>query len=198
MSTSGAADRTWSPMSRRLLLALPLPKVASNELANNCSSIISGTNNLRPVGASNYHITVHFFGNLQSNQLDQVRALSQYNIGVTGLPLFCRLGGIAQMPKNDRARLLYAELKEGWSAVISFIKKVYKVVAAAGFPVQFPHLLPHITVARVRRGVNFISSLITPWSSSPFLLDRLVLYESFLSRAGVRYEPSDCQKRTSL
>ena len=148
--------------------------------------------------AYNYHITVRFFGDLQLNRLDEVRALCRHHTIVTGLLLFYQLEKILQMLEHGRARLLYAGLKHGRLTVTSFIQRVRKVVAVAGFPVKLHKVLPHVTVTMVTRCRDFSLPLIRSWLSVPFVLDRIVLYDPFLSCTGLRYIPVDCQKRVSL
>ena len=92
------------------------------------------------------------------------------------------------------ARVVYAVLGEGRVAVTDFLARLRGLVAAAGFPVDRRPPLPHVTVARVRRGRDWRMRSAVTWSGVPFLLDRLVLFESHLGRIGARYEPLATQR----
>ena len=187
MSSAGAGAPAAS--TRRVFLALPLPPPARQEVAAHCAPLAEQGAALRPVAPAGYHVTVHFFGNLVCGDLARVRKLCLDDTLASAAPLCCRFSALGQLPPRGRARVVHAVIGEGAGALQDFTMRVRALVAAAGFAVDRRPPLPHVTVARVRRGMTWTPRSSVTWSGVAFLLDRLVLFESHLGRAGARYEP---------
>lgn len=192
MSRDGVRARAET--TRRVFLALPLPEAARHELAERCATLAADSAALRPVPPVGYHVTVHFFGRLASADVARARRLCCHVTLAAMAALPCRLTGLGQLPPRGPARVVYAVLGEGRVAVTDFLARLRRLVAAAGFPVDRRPPLPHVTVARVRRGRDWRMRSAVTWSGVPFLLDRLVLFESHLGRIGARYEPLATQR----
>ena len=177
-----------SERARRVFLALPLPPAARRELETRCAPLLAAAPVLRPVAPAGYHVTVHFFGSLSDGALARAGGLCRLDTLREPVPLRCRLAGLGQLPPHGPARVAHAALGAGVGAVTDFLIRMRAAVAAAGFPVERRPPLPHVTVARVRRGCNWTLRAPVTWAGSWFVLDRLVLFESHLDRVGARYE----------
>ena len=134
-------------------------------------------------------MTVHFFGCLACGDLARARELCLDDTLAAVAPLRCRFSALGQLPARGPARVVHAVIGEGAAALQDFMMRMRAWVAAAGFAVDRRPPLPHVTVARVRRGVKWTERSTVTWSGAAFLFDRLVLFESHLGRAGARYEP---------
>lgn len=187
-AASGPAESGSTEPARRVFLALPLPAPARRELAVRCAPLIAAADMLRPVAPAGYHVTVHFFGNLSGGDLARAHELCRRDTLKEMVPLRCRLTGLGQLPPHGPARVVHAVFGGGGVAVADFMTRMRGLVAAAGFPVDRRPPRPHVTVARVRRARNWTARAPVTWSGAWFLLDRLVLFESHLDRAGARYE----------
>ena len=187
MSPAGAGAPAAD--TRRVFLALPLPHAARQEVAAHCAPLAMEGAALRPVAPAGYHITVHFFGSLACGHLARARELCLDDALASVAPLRCRFSALGQLPPRGAARVVHAVIGEGAAALEDFMMQVRGLVAAAGFAVDRRPPLPHVTVARVRRGMKWTARSTVAWSGVAFLLDRLVLFESLLGRAGARYEP---------
>ena len=186
MSRNGA--EVPAETTRRVFLALPMPPAARRELATRCAPLAADGDALRQVAPTGYHLTVHFFGNLAGSDLARARELCLDATLAAVAPLRCRFSALGQLPPRGQARVVHAVLGEGVAALTDFVVRMRALVSAAGFAVDRRPPLPHVTVARVRRGVKWTAPSTVTWSGVPFLLDRLVLFESHLGRAGARYE----------
>ena len=185
---SGPARSGPDPSTRRVFLALPLPPPARRELAARCAPLLAAADALRPVAPAGYHVTVHFFGNLSGGDLARACELCRRDALRDMVPLRCRLTGLAQLPPHGPARVLHAVFGGGAGALADFLARMRGLAAGAGFPVDRRPPRPHVTVARVRRARTWTARAPVTWSGAWFLLDRLVLFESHLDRAGARYE----------
>lgn len=177
-----------SERARRVFLALPLPPPARRELEARCAPLLAAAPGLRPVAPAGYHVTVHFFGSLSNGALARAGGLCRLEALRESIPLRCRLAGLGQLPPHGPARVVHGVLGAGAAAVTDFLIGMRAAVAAAGFPVERRPPLPHLTVARVRRGRNWTLRAPVTWTGAWFVLDRLVLFESHPDRAGARYE----------
>ena len=187
MSPAGAGPPAAS--TRRVFLALPLPQAAQQDVAAHCAPLAAEGAALRSVAPAGYHITVHFFGSLAGGELARARELCLDDSLAPVAPLRCRFSALGQLPPRGPARVVHAVIGEGAAALKDFMVRVRALVAAAGFAVDRRPPLPHVTVARVRRGMKWTVRSTVTWAGVAFLLDRLVLFESHLGHAGARYEP---------
>ena len=176
--------------SRRVFLALPLPAPARRELARlSQSALAAHAAHLRLVDPAGYHASVHFFGPLATDDLRRAQSLCGQVAEALAAPLRCGLAGLAQLPPRGPARVVHAVFGEGRGALAAFLAEARRRIAAAAFPVAARSPLPHVTVARVRRGRRWRMSDRVVLPGAPFVLDQLVLFESHLHPTGARYVP---------
>lgn len=223
---SGSVSGSDAPAAvRRVFLGLPLPAAARRELAALSESALAAhAAHLRLVDPAGYHATVHFFGPLEADDLRRAQALCGQVVKALSAPLRCALAGLAPFPPRGPARVVHAEFGEGHGALTAFLAAARERIAAAAFPVPARAPLPHVTVARVRRGrrwrmaeqLDVLAAVpnasagkrrlcvdfgrLPPRgvaSPAPFLLDQLVLFESHLHPAGARYVPLTTRRPAS-
>ena len=201
--------------ARRVFLALPLPAAARRELAAMTQSALAAHQAcLRLVDPLGYHATVHFFGPLHADDLSRAHTLCAQVAEALPSPLPCALTGLAQLPPRGAARVVCAVFGEGHDALAAFLAAARNRIGAAGFALPARGALPHVTVARVRHGRHWRMPDRVPVprtgpgpadgdtrlgiglrprgpgaAATRFVLDRLVLFESHLHRAGARYVP---------
>ena len=201
---SGSGSRTPAA-ARRVFLALPLPAAARRELAGLVQSALAAhASHLRLVAPVGYHATVHFFGPLAADDLSRAHTLCAKVAEALPASLPCALTGLAQLPPRGAARVVCAVFGEGHDALAAFLAEARNRIGAAAFAVSARSPLPHVTVARVRRGRHWRMpdrealpgsgiDLRRPCGQGAvparFVLDQLVLFESHLHRAGARYVP---------
>jgi 2'-5' RNA ligase len=176
--------------AKRVFLALPLPSAARGELARLTEAALTPhAAHLRLVDPAGYHATVHFFGALATDELNRARALCGQVVEALAAPLRCAVAGLAQLPARGPARVVHAEFGDGRGALAAFLTEARERIAAAAFPVPARSPLPHVTVARVRRGRRWRLADPVAVAGVPFVLDQLVLFESHLHPSGARYVP---------
>lgn len=174
--------------TRRVFLALPLPAPARRALAlQSHTALAAHAADLRLVDPAGYHATVHFFGPLATADLQRAQALCGQVVAALAAPLRCCLAGLAQLPPRGPARVVHAVFGDGRDAVAAFLAEARERIAAAAFPVPARSPLPHVTVARVRHRRRWRMTGPVALPGVPFVLDRLVLFESLLHPGGARY-----------
>jgi 2'-5' RNA ligase len=133
------------------------------------------------------HLTLRFIGEVDRHQAADVAA-ALGSVHAAGFDL--ALSGVGMFDRRGRPEALWAGVTPH-DAVADLHKKVDYAVQRAGLPAETRAYLPHITVARLPRGIGPLDAFMTmhgglaghPWRVTDFCL-----YESFLGKDGSVYE----------
>ena len=145
---------------KRCFLAVKAPALTQIEdkLRNYSESLNVKISIVEP---SNYHFTLHFFGDLDDTQIERIDfQLRNLKFSSFELELF----GTGIIPKNKpkRARVLYIDTLSGTVSLGNLVKSVRKLIKQAGFQIPQKQFLPHLTVARIKYGTE-IDKLVEDW-----------------------------------
>lgn len=168
----------------RLFIGIPLAAAVSGELRAASARIRSTGDGLRWSAPESWHVTLQFLGNTSPEQyacvVSRLRALHAPPVPVCLEELGC----------FERAGILIASIRPTPEMLLLQVR-VTAATQPCGFVPEARPFQPHITLARgngrphldqlkakIRRPANF-----TRFTASEFLL-----YESFLSPAGSRYQ----------
>ena len=174
-------------MSRPLIfIAYTLPAEAASALATWMEEALGGADEVRLVPAENLHITLVFCGRLPDDRVDEVIERTRAAIAVDRAPLYAptRVRALAraaialelEAAEPDRAR-------RGWPLGTLALE-----LTSAGLRrPETREWLPHVTVARARRGQRPAVTMEPPDLS--FAPDAVAVLESVSVPGGVRYEP---------
>jgi 2'-5' RNA ligase len=173
----------------RVFAALPLPQAASAALAAAVEPLRSAFPGIRWVNASGFHITLHFFGELETRQVDELR-------GALGLPglhgpsIAARLGALGQFPPQGRPRVLWVSLERGADEARSCWERFERTVAPLGWQPDPRGFTPHITAGRAgREPPPFVDTAAFSAPALDFKFSEIVLFESVPGRGGAVYNP---------
>jgi 2'-5' RNA ligase len=171
----------------RLFVGIPLAAATIAELSAISARLRAAGDGLRWTSAQSWHITLQFLGNSEREQYERVVArlravrVPPFPIALEGLGFF------------DRTGILFAGVKVS-PGLLVLQEKVVKATSLCGFtPEVRPHR-PHIALARSKgkgrreNKVDIEARIKGRPSFSKFVADQFLLYESFLSSAGSRYE----------
>jgi 2'-5' RNA ligase len=167
----------------RLFVAIRPPETVRDRLID----AMDGTPELRWVGDDQLHLTLRFIGEVESPLADDIAfALSRvqfyrFELTVGGVGIFERRNGgalwAAVSPKEPAAALA---------------AKIERACVGAGLEPERRAFHPHITLARWNRRSAVAAQAFLErnraLASSPFAVERFILYESRLSRHGAHYE----------
>jgi len=142
---------------------------------------------LRWVGDEQLHLTLRFIGEVERPTANDVAEA----LGRLRSPQFdLRVNGVGKFEKRNGGALWAAV--EPKQPVIALAAKVERAVQLAGLEPERRAFTPHITLARWNRGnaeaVDAFLRRNGDLRSEPFAVDRLILFESNLSRHGPHYE----------
>ena len=177
----------------RLFVALDLPKDAREALAAWGREVAAGDGaerRLRLVPADALHVTLCFLGWRDEGQAEEIATLALGAVpeGAPAPPL--ALGPGAWLPPR-RPRVLAVDLADEAGALADLQARVSDALAArAAFEPEKRPFRPHVTVARVPRGVR-AGGREEPPPPAPLRFPgaAVTLYRSRLSGAGAQYEP---------
>ncbi len=173
----------------RLFLALDLPESARAELLTWRQNALEGRDDLRPLAPEALHVTLVFLGYLPEKKLEQTVAAAFE--GVQDLPA-PRLAVQDVRPVPPREPRLFAfDLSDEEARATTLQAAASEALAAARLyrPEKRP-FWPHVTFARVKRGVRRAPPVqADELPGNPFTAGQVTLYRSHLSPRGARYEP---------
>ncbi len=170
----------------RLFVALPVDEEVRRRLAEATASWRTGERGdehwrwTRPAG---WHVTLAFLGDVDDERAGEV-------VDVVG-PAVAGAGGV-RLALSDvahfRRRVLHVALAdEPPGAVAGLGEDVQQALAAADFPVKQQPVVPHLTLARARKGQRpALPDLLVP--EATWTVDEARVYVSHLHPKGARYE----------
>lgn len=170
----------------RLFVALRPPPVIRDRLMD----VMHGIPDARWQDDEQLHLTLRFIGEVDGGKADDiVLALT----GMRAKPVTAALAGVGSFGPGDAATTLWAGVSPRLP-LTALHAKIDRALTTTGLAPDRRAYRPHVTLARLSRSAGR-SSLVRRWlaehaalTSAPFVLDRIVLYESTLGRDGARYD----------
>ena len=173
----------------RVFAALPLPPSAVDSIVALIGPIRRTNPGLRWVSASTYHLTLHFFGEVEGESLSALRRIFE-DSRLTRPAFVTRLNALGQFPPRGNPRVLWVSLADDGGRIRAFWEDLESALAPLGWKPDARGFTPHITLAR-----NNDSRVASGWDSSvqmpgaSFSLSECVLFQSLLGRGGAEYVP---------
>ncbi|WP_300974345.1 RNA 2',3'-cyclic phosphodiesterase [Sphingomonas sp. LHG3406-1] len=166
----------------RLFVALPIPEDVADLLLDCMDEPAS----LRWVHADSLHLTLRFIGEVDGGTADDVAAAIA---SLSAAAFDLRLHGVGCF-SHRRHGALWAGV-EPKAPLSALAQRVERAVQSAGLPAETRAYHPHITLARWSGPEPALRSWLQrhgELSSAPWRVDRLVLFESRLGKAGPNYD----------
>lgn len=167
----------------RLFIALVLPHEVKQHLAKGCTMLKKKWNFSRWVHPEDYHITLHFLGDVSEDRKKQILNAIQTCSGKSGtFPLY--LSGLGTFGREKQPRVLWAGVSGDLASLHTLQKRVTQAVGPLGFPAEERAYRPHITLARKCQHQEFC---LPPEANSFFQgvkwkVDEIALYETQLEQ----------------
>jgi 2'-5' RNA ligase len=144
----------------------------------------------RWVRPENWHVTLKFLGRTWPRLVDSVHeACREAAEGIR--PFTMSVGGLGVFPRATRARVLWAGLDDRENS-LGALAKALDAALAENFPPEKRGFTAHLTVARFdppadlsEAAGDFEGFEVEPRT---FRVSKLLLYQSYLSPRGARYE----------
>lgn len=165
----------------RLFVAASLPDHVISELETYLPDYeVPG---VRIIPTENWHLTLHFIGNVPHNQVPEIAAkLPEIAAGFS--PFTLKLLRVAPGPNRKVPRLVWAQFAEDKP----FEKLVRAVTIGLGAKMQNQHPIPHVTLARLAKENPPRNLPVKPAQQNLNLeINELSLWESELRQPHPRY-----------
>jgi 2'-5' RNA ligase len=190
VARNSRSERPGSPRLR-LFLALELPSAVRESLVAWRSVAVHGRDDLRPVAPEALHVTLVFLGYQYEKEVGRIA--SEAFDAVRGLPApALSPAGVVPVPPRGSPRLFALDLADSSEDCSRLQSAASDALASARFykPEKRP-FWPHVTLARVKRGVRRAPLLggADSLSLEPFVASEVTLYRSVLRPQGALYEP---------
>jgi 2'-5' RNA ligase len=169
----------------RLFIGIPLAAAVIDELKAASARLRSSADGLRWTAPESWHITLQFLGNTAPEQcacvVASLRALHSPPVPICLEALGC----------FDRAGILFAGILLT-PELLLLQERVTTATQPCGFVPELRTYQPHVTLARAKGQKSGLGELKTKIRRQPdftrFVAREFLLYESFLSSDGARYE----------
>lgn len=174
----------------RLFAAVPVSEPAREQILMLLGTLRGAGWPVRWVHDEGLHMTLKFFGEVAPERLDVIaEALCYAAHGAEAQGL--QLGELGAFPSRNRPRVLWVGVQA--PAGLELLQdRMERGCEAIGFPPEGAPFQPHITLGRVREGQRLppggLDDHAEGFERVSFVARQLVLYESLLTTAGLRYE----------
>ena len=170
----------------RLFFALPLPPDVRAQLVAWQSVWSQTVNNVKWVEEVNLHLTLKFLGEVSPRQLPSVAAAAREASGKHSR-FTLHVGSAGVFPHPQRARILWAGLKDRDGYLTRLQQHLEQLLADLGFPGDTKPFTPHLTLGRLRQP-KAVTLPAFPAINKVVPINNVVLYESILTSSGPRYQ----------
>ena len=147
---------------------------------------------LKIVPPVNYHITVKFFGQIESDIAESLKksfmSLNQLNM------VDFHIDKISTFSNRNNPSVIWAGLKCSEKPLVKIINSINELSLSFGFPAEKRNFVPHLTLARIKNNAkvpvelkDYLNSKIELKFSSS-LFNELILFESILKKTGPEYK----------
>lgn len=146
---------------------------------------------LKVVSPENYHMTLKFFGECSNKTAEKIKDNFR-NISVKK-KFFYKLSGLGVFPDLKKANVIWAGFKTDESLINKIINDIDNFASGIGFKKEKRQFMPHLTLARVRKGMTLNENLrqYIVENKEVFFFEsvfkRIVLFESELKSDGPVY-----------
>ncbi|WP_281195557.1 RNA 2',3'-cyclic phosphodiesterase [Halorubrum sp. F4] len=181
------------PSSVRAFFAVELPDDLAEPIADRQSAFddAAGT---RPTDPNQAHLTLKFLGDVDVDDLDDVRAAGERAVDRAGVaPFDCAIEGLGVFPSLEYVSVVWLGVGEGADELTRLHEALETETTALGFDPEDHEFTPHVTLARMNdaRGKDLVQRVVReehPEVGS-FAVEEVTLIESTLTDEGPVYEP---------
>lgn len=169
----------------RVFVALELPQRVKDNLERSSNQFAEFSRGGNFVPKENLHLTLHFLGNVEPNDLIYVQSAMD---GVKNLP--APTTAVLQFVLQRTGSLVWAKVRQS-NELTELHTQLGAKLEANGFEVEHRAYRPHVTMIRKSSFAMAFSEVTknVPVFNMPFAASKLTLFESVFGEEGVRYRP---------
>lgn len=179
----------------RAFIAIPVP----DDVKQNARMLRNKLGMARPdikwVEYQNYHLTVKFLGEVENNDLSELKR--NLRLAADAVPAFnLSAGGIGFFPNQVHPRVIWMGIKGEIEKAEFLGDRVDAYLAATGFEPERDHR-PHLTLGRIRsdKNLNEMLNILEKYTDKnklhSFRVEKFCLMQSILETNGPQYTVLD-------
>ena len=178
-----------APERFRLFVAARVPEDRLAQLAELVTPLREKLTNARWMIPENQHLTLKFLGSTPADHLDAV-AQTCTMVGAGHRPSSMAITELGAFPSKTRVRVLWMGVSDPDGLLSRLAADLDRALEPLGFASESRAYTPHLTLARFKLPVPLKSGFPSLDASriEPFDIRDIVLFRSFLSPKGSRYE----------
>jgi 2'-5' RNA ligase len=145
------------------------------------------------VDPANMHLTLKFLGDVPESEIASVcHAVTE--AAASHEPFTISAVGAGAFPDARRPRTLWIGIERGADQLCKLQKSVDRALREIGFPKEGRQFHPHLTIGRLRQGGPPASEMgelvreLGSFDAGTAKIDQVVVFASYLSKAGPTYE----------
>jgi 2'-5' RNA ligase len=148
---------------------------------------------LKPVAPEAIHLTLHFLGNLEREQQQQL--ITEADQALDDVPSFTvRANGVGAFPSLSRPQVIWAGVERS-DALEDLHRRLARAISSAGIAVEDRPFTPHLTLTRLRtrpsaQAARRIKDWSNGWTDQAFgviPVELVLLYHSQLGAGPARH-----------
>ena len=180
-------------MPIRTFLALPLEEGIVSKLVKVQHVLMDAGAKVRWVDHENLHVTVKFLGYVQDKHLNDVCQAAK-EVAQAVDPFDFTVRGISAVPPTGQLRMVWVHIDDHGGAMAKLNEVAEKVFAGLGFKQENRQFRPHLTLGRVKGGLNVdkLRAAAAEFAEEDFGIqgaDELIVFSSRLAHEGPEYQP---------
>jgi RNA 2',3'-cyclic 3'-phosphodiesterase len=191
-------DPAPTPRPHRLFVAISPPDPVRRRLAALVAELKTSAGRaggeVRWTPPENVHLTLQFLGGVPDARVDDVKAaVSAASAAASAAHLSLEVKGAGGFPNARRPRIVWLGIAGDVAALAHVVADLGRRLAPLGFPPEARPFSPHLTIGRAReqRGAPGLGGALAHAGEAEgfaWRVSELVVFESFLSPKGPRYE----------
>ena len=173
----------------RLFVAADPPQAHLDRVADEMAKLKPLFPSARWTAPENQHVTLKFLGSTPSDRFDAVVESCKL-VGRSHHPASVKLTSVGSFPSAKRSRVLWIGMDDPGELLTRLAADLDRALEPLGFPIEERAFTPHLTLCRFKTPVRLPEGppVLDLSDLGPFDVVEFVLYRSYLSPKGARYE----------
>lgn len=144
------------------------------------------------VACNNLHLTLKFLGDTPKNRIPSITNALKECCNTIGA-IDCTITKAGIFPNDRFPRVVWVGIEKGSNYVATIAKEIENALGALGFKKEKREFKSHITIARIKRILDYrqfkttLEQVNETFSPIEFLADKITLFESTLTSSGPVY-----------
>lgn len=172
----------------RIFLALPLAPSFEAEVSPLILEMKERYPHTRWVPASEIHVTLHFFGSVEKDEISRITRLVE-PLTKTEKALNLCLEGLGAFPNHSRPRVVWVGIRGDTVPLAALRNRIERRLKEEGYRCEEREFRPHATLGRIKEGKHGPGFNPVKFGPTAFKqVKELVLFQSHLTPQGAHYE----------